>query len=186
VVSPSIKHGNSVGNTENFVSHRWAPREETKTEPTRPSRNRTVRVLSNIKSMGDGFVAEEVDNERQSSGASDVSPRNRKRPLASGSVSASIGETQNKFGVPCATDRNVDEVSPESYAEAVSNKNWYDSMTAEIKTLRNRGCWRVVITPQGAKLIKSKYVYRIKKDWAGKIIKKNLGSLCKVFHKFRS
>ena len=172
VVSPSIKHGNSVGNTEIFVSHRWAPREETKTEPTRSSRNRTVRVLSNIKSMGDGFVAEEVDNERQSSGASDVSPRNRKRPLSSGSVSASIGETQNEFGVPSATDCNVDEVSPESYAEAVRNKNWRDSMTAEIKALRNRGCWRVVRTPQGAKLIKSKYVYKIKKDWAGKIIKR--------------
>ena len=45
-------------------------------------------------------------------------------------------------------------------------------MTAEIKALRNRGCWRVVRTTQGAKLIKSKYVYRIKKDWAGKIIKR--------------
>ena len=165
MVSPSIKHGNSVGNTEIFVSHRWAPREETKTEPTRSSRNRTVRVLSNIKSMGDGFVAEEVDNERQSSGASDVSPRNRKRPLSSGNVSASIGETQNKFGVPSATDCNVDEVSPDSYAEAVRNKKWRNSMTTEIKALRNRGCWRVVRTPQGAKLIKKNMSTGLKKIW---------------------
>ena len=104
-------------------------------------------------------MPKEVHNERQSFGANDVLPRNRKRPLSSGNVSASIGETQNKFGVPSATDCDVDEVSPESYAEAVRNKNWRDSMTAEIKALRNRGCWRVVRTPQGAKLIKSKYVY---------------------------
>ena len=109
--------------------------------------------------MGDGFVAEEDETERQLVSAVDGLSGSRKRPLSNGNVSASVGETQNKFGFRSATDCDVDEVSPESYAETVSNKNWRDSMTAEIKALRNRGCWRVVRTPQGAKLIKSKYVY---------------------------
>ena len=45
-------------------------------------------------------------------------------------------------------------------------------MQAEIKALRNRGVWRVIQTPHGVRLIKSKYVYRIKKDWTGKVVKR--------------
>ena len=63
-----------VENTEIFVSHRWAPHEETTTETKRPSRVRTARVVSNIKSMGDIFVAE-AEDDRHSSGS-------RKRPGA--------------------------------------------------------------------------------------------------------
>ncbi len=42
----------------------------------------------------------------------------------------------------------------------------------EIRALRNRGWWRIVQTPRGARLIKSKYVYKLKKDWLGKVIKR--------------
>ncbi len=43
-------------------------------------------------------------------------------------------------------------------------------MQAEIKALRNRGFWRVIQTPYGVRLIKSKYVYLIKKDWTSKVV----------------
>ena len=66
----------------------------------------------------------------------------------------------------------AEELAPESYAEAVKSKEWRESMMAEIKALMNRGCWRVVRTPQGVRLIKSKYVYKIKKDWNGRIVKR--------------
>ncbi len=49
---------------------------------------------------------------------------------------------------------------------------WRESMINEIRALRNRGCWRVVQTPHGAWLIKSKYVYKLKKDWLGKVTKR--------------
>ena len=52
----------------------------------------------------------------------------------------------------------AEELAPESYAEAVKSKEWRESMMAEIKALMNRGCWRVVRTPQGVRLIKSNYV----------------------------
>ena len=42
----------------------------------------------------------------------------------------------------------------------------------EVRALRNRGCWRVVPTPHGVRLIKSKYVYKLKKDWTGKVTKR--------------
>ncbi len=45
-------------------------------------------------------------------------------------------------------------------------------MKDEVAALRNRGVWRVVPTPQGVRLIKSKYVYRVKKDWTGKVVKR--------------
>jgi hypothetical protein len=158
-------------NTEIFVSHKWTPRAETQTGTKRPSRARTARVVGNIKSLGNSFVTEEVDNERQSFGANDVLPRNRKRPLVDGGVSAFVSGAKH-FSVQSAADSESGEVAPDSFNEAVQNKLWRDSMSAEIKALKNRGCWRVIRTPRGTKLIKSKYVYRIKKDWAGKIIKR--------------
>ena len=51
------------------------------------------------------------------------------------------------------------EEAPETYKEAVKDPAWRESMINEIRALRNRGCWRVVQTPYGARLIKSKYVY---------------------------
>ena len=74
--------------------------------------------------------------------------------------------------IPAESDNAIEETSPNSYNEAVESQKWRESMTAEIKALRNRGCWRVIKTPNGVKLIKSKYVYRLKKDWTGKIIKR--------------
>ena len=64
------------------------------------------------------------------------------------------------------------ETAPESFNEAARDERWVQSMKDEIKALKNRGVWRVVPTPQGVRLIKSKYVYRVKKDWTGKVIKR--------------
>ncbi len=64
------------------------------------------------------------------------------------------------------------EEAPETYKEAVKDPAWRESMINEIRALRNRGCWRVVRTPQGARLIKSKYVYKLKQDWLGKVTKR--------------
>ncbi len=48
------------------------------------------------------------------------------------------------------------ETAPESFSDAVKDQRWRDSMQAEIKALKNR-----------VRLIKSKYVYRVKKNWLG-------------------
>ncbi len=63
------------------------------------------------------------------------------------------------------------ETAPELFTEAVEDPRWRESMQVEIKAPRNRGVWRVIQTPHGVRLIKSKYVYRIKKDWTGKVVK---------------
>ena len=50
--------------------------------------------------------------------------------------------------VNSAADSESDEVSPDSYNEVVQNRQWRDSMSAEVKALKNLGCWRVIRTPQ--------------------------------------
>ena len=45
-------------------------------------------------------------------------------------------------------------------------------MKAEVKALQNRGCWRVIKTPYGVRLIKSKFVFKLKRDWTGKSVKR--------------
>ena len=87
-------------------------------------------------------MAEEDDNERQSFSAGDVLPRNRKRPLDDGRDSARLS------GIQSAAASESGEDTPDSFIEAVQNKLWRDSMSAEIKALKNRGCQRVIKTPR--------------------------------------
>ena len=63
-----------------------------------------------------------------------------------------------------------EEKAPETFAEAAENKVWRDSMTAEVKALQNSGCSRVFCNPSGVRLIKSKFIFKLKKDWTGKVI----------------
>ena len=64
------------------------------------------------------------------------------------------------------------EEEPASFAEANQSEKWRISMDDERRALRKRGCWRVVDTPQGVSVIKCKYVYRIKRDFSGRIRKR--------------
>ena len=66
------------------------------------------------------------------------------------------------------------EPAPESYNEAARNPRWVQSMMDEVNALKNRGVLRVVKVPNGGgvRLIKSKYVHRVEKNWAGQVIKR--------------
>ena len=124
VISHSPEHSDAVG-TEIYVSHKWIPRggEPITAETKRSShRERTARVLSNVKSMRNGFVAEEVDNERQSFGASDVLPINRKRPLIDGGNSAPVSDT-NYFSAKSAAASVCAAVMISSIGESPLSKN---------------------------------------------------------------
>ena len=79
------------------------------------------------------------------------------------------------------TASDKEEVAPESYKQAVLDPEWRKSMMSEVKALRNRGCWRVVPTPIGVRLIKSKYEYKLKKDWRGVVTKRKSRLVCQGF-----
>ena len=57
----------------------------------------------------------------------------------------------------------TEETTPASFDEAAKLSEWRKSMKAEVKALQNRGCWRVIKTPKGVRLIKSKFVFKIKR-----------------------
>ena len=66
----------------------------------------------------------------------------------------------------------TEETAPVSFDEAAKLAEWRKSMRAEVKALQNRGCWRVIRTPKGVRLIKSKFVFKLKRDWTGKVVKR--------------
>ena len=57
-----------------------------------------------------------------------------------------------------------------------------DSMLGERKALKNIGCWRVVRTSEGVKLINSRYVYKIKRDWTEKVTKRKSRLVASRYH----
>ena len=75
------------------------------------------------------------------------------------------------------------ETAPDTFEEAVRDERWVQSMKDEINALKNRGVWRVMKMPAGGvRLIKSKYVYRVKKDWTGKVVKRKSRLVVQGFH----
>ena len=109
---------------------------------TSDKRTITPRIINNVSKLGKVFNAMETD-----AAECDVFPEKDK-------------------------EGDHGELAPETYDQAAKDSDWRASMLSEIRALRNRGCWRVVPTPQGVRLIKSKYVYKLKKDWLGKVVKR--------------
>jgi len=101
-------------------------------------------------------------------------PRNLTNVSSLGNTYAAMDEDATESAV--FPEKDIEgaqrETAPETYKQAVQDSAWHESMINEIRALRNRGCWRIVQTPRGARLIKSKYVYKLKKDWLGKVIKR--------------
>ena len=55
-----------------------------------------------------------------------------------------------------------DKVTPERYEQAAKSELWRESMYSERNALKNRGYWQVVDTTDRVRLIKWRYVYKIK------------------------
>jgi hypothetical protein len=102
-------------------------------------------------------------------------PRNLTNVSSLGNTYAAMDEDVTESAVFPEKDKEgaQGETAPETYKQAVQDSAWRESMMNEIRALRNRGCWRIVQTPRGARLIKSKYVHKLKKrNWLGKVIKR--------------
>ena len=66
----------------------------------------------------------------------------------------------------------MEETVPQSVEDAMSNsksKEWLAAMKAEIISLQQNGTWSLVDLPADRKVVKSKWVFAIKKDERGKI-----------------
>lgn len=65
----------------------------------------------------------------------------------------------------------ADPIRYEDIAATADSDAWYKATDAEIATLMDRGTWELVPLPKGRQAIKSKWVFRIKRDADGSIIK---------------
>ena len=132
-----------------FVAHKWS-----KTD-TPAKRIKIPRNAINVSKLGNVFAVSGDDEKA----AVDEASQEDTEP---------VEENPSEFSTVGADD----EIAPESYGQAILDPEWRASMMSEIKALRNRGCWRVVQTLRGVRLIKSKYVYKLKRDWQGKVTKR--------------
>ena len=63
----------------------------------------------------------------------------------------------------------VDE--PVNYAQAVKDVNWRKAMKQEINSIEANDTWKLTSLPPGQKIIGLKWIYKLKKDANGKVIR---------------
>ncbi|KAI3518152.1 hypothetical protein L1887_06594 [Cichorium endivia] len=60
---------------------------------------------------------------------------------------------------------------PSSYVEASKKKEWREAMNAELASIERNNTWRLVDLPKNRKAIGLKWVFKLKRDPNGKIVK---------------
>jgi hypothetical protein len=60
---------------------------------------------------------------------------------------------------------------PVSVEDALEQSCWKDAMQSELKAIRDNDTWSLSELPKGARAIGLKWVFKVKKDAAGKIVK---------------
>jgi hypothetical protein len=60
---------------------------------------------------------------------------------------------------------------PVSMDEALEQSCWKDAMEAELKAIKENNTWSLTELPKGAKAIRLKWVFKVKRDAAGQIVK---------------
>ena len=83
-----------------------------------------------------------------------------------------LGDIRDRTAVASLLKELDEEVEPQSFEEAAASKLWRQSMREENGNMERRGCWKIVRIPSGKRLIKCKYVYKIKRDFSGRIKKR--------------
>lgn len=63
----------------------------------------------------------------------------------------------------------VDE--PSCYNQASKNRHWNQAMKAEIDAIERNGTWKLTELPKGQKVIGLKWIFKLKKDANGEIVK---------------
>lgn len=62
-------------------------------------------------------------------------------------------------------------IEPTSYSKAATEHSWKKAMENEIESVERNQTWRLTELPAGKKAIGLKWVYKVKKDASGKVVK---------------
>lgn len=82
------------------------------------------------------------------------------------------------------TEEPLEMFEPRTFKEAVESKNakqWNDAMEEELNSIKENGTWQLTDLPAGRKAIGSKWVYKIKLDENGKIVRHKARLVAKGF-----
>lgn len=60
---------------------------------------------------------------------------------------------------------------PANYRQAIQDNNWKQAMRREINSIEENNTWKLTTLPPGQKVIGLKWIFKLKKDASGKIIK---------------
>ena len=84
-----------------------------------------------------------------------------------------VAEDDESAAIAAVAVTEMDEVQP-SYEEARLRSDWPEwkkAIDVELQNLKEAGTWDVVERPSGVNIVDSKWVFRLKKDAEGKIVK---------------
>jgi Reverse transcriptase (RNA-dependent DNA polymerase) len=70
---------------------------------------------------------------------------------------------------------------PTNFKEAKTDSQWRKAMVEEISSIQKNGTWQLVSLPDNHKLIGLKWVFKLKKDTQGKIVKYNARLVAKGY-----
>ncbi|KAJ0851918.1 putative RNA-directed DNA polymerase [Helianthus annuus] len=80
---------------------------------------------------------------------------------------SSVAPLQEEFSLKCF----ISQVEPKTYKEALTEESWVNAMLEELLQFEKLGVWRLVDLPADQKLIKTKWVFKCKRDDRGVIVR---------------
>ena len=60
---------------------------------------------------------------------------------------------------------------PLTFSEAIKERSWVEAMDVEIASIEKNNTWSLVELPAGQKAIGLKWVYKLKRDSKGEVVK---------------
>ena len=183
---PVITSRNAIFNEEGTII------EEEITEPNEESDSEPEDLSEDSASESEEPLTEETDEpttfHSQPSSDEDLSEDDdvSQEPATTSTRKSSREKTQTKFYNPSKMLSLVASINeePSTYQEAITSKDsdlWKAAMTEELKSLYENGTWEEATLPRGRKTIGCKWVYKIKRDNEGVVIRYKARLVAKGF-----
>lgn len=155
-------------------------------EETRDSGNTFTMVQTREVYEQESDTSQSTDEGSASGGCSNSGPQSpisgasaQASESGSSSVSSEPKQFRNLVDIYNATEEvelddelllmGVDE--PRNYTQAVKDCNWRKAMQREMESIEQNNTWKLTVLPAGRKVIGLKWIYKIKRDENGEIVK---------------
>ncbi|GKC05201.1 retrovirus-related pol polyprotein from transposon TNT 1-94 [Tanacetum coccineum] len=87
------------------------------------------------------------------------------------SRSVSIRKRLETNAMWCYFDAFLTSVEPKNFKQAMTEPSWIDAMQEEIREFKRLKVWELVLCPDNVFLIKLEWIYKVKTDESGRVLK---------------